>query len=216
MCISLWKMKRIALFPLNIVAFPGEEVNLHVFEPRYKDLINDCLNRGDKFGIPSYVLGKIELGTEVEITEVTKTYDDGRMDIKTRAVDAFKVNDFWNPWGERQYAGGEIHYLFQSEDQTDLNKLLSFKELVSQLFAWLREVDVPDVSSITSVFNIGHKIGFKLEEEYTLLEMTNENDRLDFAINHLENLLPALERAHLAQEKIKQNGHFKHLDPLKF
>ncbi|MEM8938769.1 MAG: LON peptidase substrate-binding domain-containing protein [Bacteroidota bacterium] len=209
-------MKHIPLFPLNIVAFPGEDVNLHVFEQRYKQLILDCLDDSMNFGIPSYINNKIELGTEVEILEVSKTYEDGRMDVRTRAIQSFVVNDFWNPWGEKLYAGGEVIYLERSEITTDLSLLLKMKELVSQLFAWLQEPTIPNIATAKSVYDIGHKIGFKIEEEYELLKMQSENDRLEFTINHLENLLPALERAHLAQERIKQNGHFKHLDPLTF
>ena len=209
-------MREIALFPLNIVAFPGEAVNLHIFEPRYKALIHDCLEQGINFGIPSYVLNKIDLGTEVKILEVTKKYDDGRMDIKTEALNAFKVVDFWNPWGTNEYAGGSIDYVKAQEEETNMSSLYEFKELVSRLFGWLGEVDTPDVSSISSVYDIGHKIGLKPEEEYKLLGITSENDRLKFALKHLENLIPALERAHDAQERIRQNGHFKHLNPLKF
>ncbi len=209
-------MKRIPLFPLNLVAFPGEDLNLHVFEPRYKQLVNDCIDEGSTFGIPSYIDNKIELGTEVEIVEISKTYEDGRMDIRTKATNSFKVNDFWNPWGEKLYAGGEIIYIERSSEKTDLVLLLKMKELVSQLFAWLQEPKVPNVAKAKSVFDIGHKIGFKLEEEYELLKMPSENARLEYTINHLERLLPALERAHVAQERIKQNGHFKHLDPLTF
>ena len=209
-------MKQLPLFPLNIVAFPGENLNLHVFEPRYKQLVNDCLEEEITFGIPSYVNNKIEVGTEVEIVEVFKTYEDGRMDIRTKATDVFKVKDYWNPWGERLYAGGEIDYLKRKEESTDLSLLLKMKELAIELFVWLQENNTPDVSKASSVYDIGHKIGFKLEEEYELLKMGCENERLMYTINHLENLLPALERAHSAQERIKQNGHFKHLDPLKF
>ena len=210
-------MKQIALFPLNIVPFPGEELNLHIFEPRYKQLINDCLEEEGTFGIPSFINNRIEMGTEVTITEVFKTYEDGRMDIKTKAGSIFKVDEFWNPWGDKLYAGGVITYVQQVEETTtDLSLLLRMKELVSQLFAWLQESNVPKIATAKSVFEIGHKIGLKIEEEYELLKMPHENDRLEYTISHLEKLLPALERAHMAQEKIKQNGHFKHLDPLKF
>ncbi|MEP1034870.1 LON peptidase substrate-binding domain-containing protein [Ekhidna sp.] len=209
-------MRELALFPLNIVAFPNEAVNLHIFEPRYKALINDCLSKELTFGIPSFVLNKIDLGTELEIVEVTKKYDDGRMDIKTKALSVFKVDEFWNPWGINEYAGGKIEYIPTSDEATDLSLLYQFKEMVAKLFVWLGELDAPDISTITSVYDIGHKIGLKPEEEYSLLEMLTENDRLRYALKHLENLLPALERAQNAQERIKQNGHFKHLDPLKF
>ena len=209
-------MKQLPLFPLNLVAFPGEELNLHIFEPRYKQLVNDCIEEQSSFGIPSFVNNKIELGTEVEIVEVAKRYSDGRMDIKTKATKVFQVNEYWNPWGEKLYAGGEISYLDQSKESTDLQLLIKMKELANQLFSWLQEVNTPNVAKAKSVFDLGHKIGFKLDEEYELLKMPTENERLEFTIKHLEKLIPALERAQFAQERIKQNGHFKHLDPLKF
>jgi len=209
-------MREIALFPLNIVAFPGEAVNLHIFEPRYKSLVNDCLENDTNFGIPSYVLNKNELGTEVKIIDVTKTYDDGRMDIKTQAIRVFQVLDFWNPWGELEYAGGKIDYSIPGNDEANQSLLYQFKEMSARLFGWLGEMDVPDISTISSVYDIGHKIGLKPEEEYNLLTMDDEDERLEYAIKHLDHLLPALERAHNAQERIKQNGHFKHLDPLEF
>jgi len=209
-------MKEIALFPLNIVPFPGEAINLHIFEPRYKALVHDCLEDRLSFGIPSYVLNKIELGTEVEIVELTKTYEDGRMDIKTKATRVFRVEEFWNPWGSKLYAGGRISYVQSSDQPASPSLLYQFKEMASRLFDWLGESDMPDVSSIQSVYEIAHKIGLKPEEEYELLSILNEDDRLEYAIAHLQRLLPALERAQSAQERIRQNGHFKHLDPLKF
>jgi hypothetical protein len=207
-------MVELPLFPLNIVAFPGEAVNLHIFEPRYRQLIADCLRDGSTFGIPSHVLNTIELGTEVKIVEVSNEYPDGRMDIKTQGLHVFHVEEFHNPWKDRLYAGGTVELKETIEDK-DLTKLILFKELVSELFGWLKEVKI-DTSEIESVFDIGHKIGFKLEEEYMLLEMKTETERLRFAIDHLQKLIPALERAQSAQNRIKQNGHFKHLDPLKF
>lgn len=207
-------MLDLPLFPLNIVAFPGEAVNLHIFEPRYKQLIADCMRDGSTFGIPSHVLNTIELGTEVKIVEVSKEYPDGRMDIKTQGLSVFNVEEFHNPWKDRLYAGGSVS-LIENENDKDLTQLTLFKELVSELFGWLKEVQI-DASEIQSVFDIGHKIGFKLEEEYMLLQMRKESERLRFAIDHLKKLIPALERAQSAQERIKQNGHFKHLDPLKF
>lgn len=209
-------MAELALFPLNIVAFPGESVNLHVFEPRYKQLVNDCLKQDGIFGIPSFVNNKIELGTEVHIEEITTKYEDGRMDIKTLGLKVFEVKDYWNPWGDKMYAGGKVTFRQVDQHEVNMSLLFQFKEMCGSLFNWLGEVDTPDISEIGSVFDIGHKIGLKPEEEYELLKMPHEGDRLHYAIRHLKNLLPALERAQDAQERIKQNGHFKHLDPLKF
>ena len=168
-------MKEIPLFPLNIVVFPGEDLNLHIFEPRYKQLVKDCIEQQINFGIPSFVLNKIELGTEVAIVEVVKEYEDGRLDIRTKAQEVFLVNDYWNPWGDKLYAGGEVELLDQGNQRTDINLLIKMKGLANQLFTWLQDVNPPDISAANSAFDIGHKIGFKLEEEYELLRLTDEN-----------------------------------------
>src|SRR6478672_9177821 len=82
----------IPIFPLAIVVYPGEELNLHIFEPRYKQLIRECFEAKKPFGIPSVINNEVaERGTVVEVTEISKTYDDGKMDIKTRGLTIFKI-----------------------------------------------------------------------------------------------------------------------------
>lgn len=208
-------IKELPLFPLNLVAFPGEALNLHIFEPRYKQLINDCLESHTNFGIPSYVLTKIEYGTEVKITEVSKTYDDGRMDIKIEGVAVFRVKDFQNPWNDKLYAGGPIQEILIKDD-LDAKLHLQIVSLCRQLFEWLHMDETISITDKTSMYEVIHKLGLKPEEEYLLLKMTSQRQRQSYLIEHLENLLPALERAEKAKEKIRMNGHFKHFDPLKF
>lgn len=207
--------KEIPLFPLNLVAFPDEKLNLHIFEPRYKQLLRDCLDKQMNFGIPSYVLNKIDYGTEVEILEVVKTYEDGRADISVAAVEVFRVIDFQNPWRDREYAGGLVQ-TFEMDFHEDQELKLRMVDLCRELFSWLQMEDRVPVDMDTTVFSIAHKIGLKLEEEYELLKLAREVDRQSFVVNHLKHILPALERAEKARERIRLNGHFKHLDPLKF
>ena len=65
----------IRIFPLAIVVYPGEELNLHIFEPRYKQLINECHESNKPFGIPSVIKNNVtELGTLVDIIEMSKVY----------------------------------------------------------------------------------------------------------------------------------------------
>lgn len=65
-------------------------------------------------------------------------------------------------------------------------------------------------------FSFSHKIGLKLEEELELIKIPSEENRTEFLIKHFKRIIPALQAAEHAKEKIKQNGHFKHLDPLDF
>jgi uncharacterized protein len=76
----------IPIFPLALVVFPGEELNLHIFEPRYKQLIADCHQSKKPFGIPAVIQNQVaEMGTLAEIVEIVKTYDNGELDIRTKA-----------------------------------------------------------------------------------------------------------------------------------
>jgi Lon protease-like protein len=207
--------KELALFPLNLVVFPDEGLNLHIFEPRYKQLINDCLELKSSFGIPSYIDDEIEFGTEVIITEVSKLYSDGRMDIKTRGVSVFKIVDFENPWKDRLYAGGTVMMMPEVlEDTADLD--LKLYELARELFNWMHMEDEIKVGPDTPLHQYIHKLGLKVGEEYQLLKMGDDRQRKQYIIDHLIGILPALERAEAAKERVKMNGHFKNLDPLKF
>ena len=83
---------RIPLFPLNVVLFPGEELPLHIFEPRYKQLINECYQTKKPFGIPPFINGQVtEMGTLVQVLEISQVYEDGKMDIKTEGLKVFRI-----------------------------------------------------------------------------------------------------------------------------
>jgi len=78
--------KKIPLFPLSLVAFPGEELNLHIFEKRYRQLVKDCMANELSFGIVTVLDKKLsDIGTEMEILEISHIYGDGKMDIRTKA-----------------------------------------------------------------------------------------------------------------------------------
>lgn len=207
--------KELPLFALNMVVFPGEELNIHIFEPRYKELINDCLRNRINFGIPSHVMNKIEYGTEVKIVEVVKTYQDGRMDIKTQGGQVFLVKDYQNPWKDKPYGGGAVEVVEVSEEaDEDLN--LDLIELARELYNWLHIEPDFDILNDNILYDIVHKIGLKPDEEYALLKMNSEVERQKYVIKHLETLMPALERAEKAKERIQMNGNFQNLDPFKF
>ncbi|MFT4741234.1 MAG: Lon protease-like protein, partial [Marivirga sp.] len=153
-------------FPLNIVVFPGEQLNLHVFEPRYIELLKDCILNKSNFCIPSYVNNKIEYGTEVRLLEVDKNYDDGRADIKTVGERVVKIERMNNPFEDKLYAVGEVTFL---ENRGNGDKLIreKLKVLLLELFE-LIEVDNVNIDDDFSVFDVGHKIGLSKELEYEL------------------------------------------------
>lgn len=201
----------LAFFPLELVVFPNENLNLHVFEERYKKLIQHCQAKRCNFGIPSLVNGRLTgYGTEIKILSIAKTYPNGEMDIRTRGVRPFRMLSFKEGEASNAYAEGEVEFLeyFMNEDKSTYIKLTdllrSFYEL-SGSEHWI-DLDEPFTS-----FDIGHKIGLKLQEEIELFKLKVERDRQLYLIEHLKKMIPTLQRIQEMNFKIKQNGHFKKL-----
>lgn len=204
----------IPFFPLKLVAFPGEELNLHIFEPRYRQLMADAEQDGITFGICTYINQLTGYGTEVQLEKVYKRYEDGRLDIKTRCLSAFQILSFDNPMPGKLYAGGEVHYLGNDPKISAAlhHEFLFYLKEVLFLLDFKAEYDPKTVNSLTFI----HKVGLKLEEELELLKIESEEERSVFLIQHFKRMIPVMKAIEHAKEKIKQNGHFKHLDPLSF
>lgn len=206
--------QELAFFPLKLVAFPQEDLNLHIFEPRYKQLIQDCLQSGQSFGICTYLDKLMPLGTEVSLVEISNNYEDGRMDIKTKGVRTFKIHDFQNPLKDKLYAGGKVAFL-PMEWEAPAKKKVAFEAMLETLFEWM-QLTVDLKSAAINSFTFAHKIGLKANQEYQLLELSTEEERLDFLLDHLQKIIPVLKEIEASKHKIKMNGHFKYLDPLNF
>ncbi len=203
------------LFPLNLVVFPGEELNLHIFEPRYKELINDCMLEKMKLGIPSYVNKKLELGTEMEIKSVEKLYDDGRMDIITLGLRVFNVLNQQNPKKGKLYAEGEVEF-FPNDMAGDESLSMKLIDLVNTLYEILKININYTLENYHNSFSLAHKVGLTKIQEYELLKLKSENNRQQFLIDHLSSSIPTMREMDKTKENIKMNGHFKHFDPINF
>lgn len=151
--------RTIPLFPLKLVAFPYQNLNLHVFEPRYKELIADCIKDKSTFAIPSYVKNKVEYGTEMEIREVTKVYDDGKYDIKTRGKRIIKVLDMENPYQNKKYAIGAIEEI-PNRNNADLILKEEIYEAVQEMYD-LVEVDNRKLSMDFQVLILHTRLDFQ-------------------------------------------------------
>lgn len=202
------------LFPLKLVAFPGENLNLHIFEPRYRELLKDVENENLSFGICPYLGGIPEYGTEVVLDQVYKRYDDGRLDIKTKGVRVFKLKSFDNPSPGKLYSGGEVEFLANIPVVSEVQnyEFIFYLKEILYLLNYPSEINTKTVQS----FTYAHKVGLKLEEEFELLKIPEESKRMEYLISYFKRMIPAIKAIERAKDKIKQNGHFKHLDPLNF
>lgn len=205
------------LFPLQLVVYPGEKLNLHVFEPRYKQLIREVEHNKTTFGIPAFINKKImPIGTELRLLSIEKKYDNGELDIKTVGVGVFKTKEFYSIAPNKLYPGADIERL-KYKDDSDL--ILNEKILtrVEELFEVLKmKRKTPKSPSLFRIFNIAHYIGLNIEQEYALLTLPSELERQQFVIKHLEQLIPTVKNMEASKKRAKLNGHFKHLKPPRF
>ncbi|MFT0715906.1 LON peptidase substrate-binding domain-containing protein [Flagellimonas lutimaris] len=206
---------KLPLFPLKSVFYPGETVPLHIFEDRYKQLIDDCRKEALTFGIPVYIDNAISYGTEVQLVEVVNSYESGEMDVVCVARQVFKVLSFQKQIEGKLYAGGEVEFL---EIENDADE--SLREEVLQKVEELYDImDVPFTKTSPKQFNsysLAHKMGLSFEQEYELLLMTRETDRLNFIKSHLQTTTNILIELNRTKDVIEMNGHFKNFDPLDF
>ena len=206
---------QLPLFPLKSIFFPGETVPLHIFEERYKELIQDCRNEAITFGIPVYIYDQIAFGTEVQLVEVVNTYEGGEMDVVCVGRQVFKILSFENEIGDKLYPGGNVEFLEginDAEDELKISVLDRIKELYDLM-------DVPFTPMALDKFNMYiliHKIGLSYEQEYQLLQMPKESDRLEFINAHLLATVAVLKEVNRTKGAIKMNGDFKNFDPLDF
>ncbi|GJM32272.1 MAG: ATP-dependent protease [Saprospiraceae bacterium] len=202
------------LFPLQIVVFPGEQLNLHIFEPRYQQLIQECKDAKITFGIPAYINGKMrEIGTQVRLEKISKQYVSGEMDVKTQGIGLFAVKELFNPLAEKLYAGADVEFIdYQKEESFLTNeKILGY---IRELFDMLQiEKDLPTDTTLFNTYDWGHHVGFSLQQEYDLLCLVDANERQQFMLNHLNQLLPAVKNMERIREKAQMNGHFRNIIP---
>ncbi|MEN0002788.1 MAG: LON peptidase substrate-binding domain-containing protein [Bacteroidota bacterium] len=202
------------LFPLQLVVFPEENLNLHIFEPRYKQLIKECDEEGISFGIPAVIDGKVkEIGTEIKLLSIEKIYPNGEMDVKTKGIGLIKIVEQYNPAPEKLYIGADVEKLKHTTtgDVTINSRII---ELVAELFELLKiRKDPPTDPYILLTYDIAHYVGFSLKQEYEFLTIPEETERQLFMRDHLENMLPMLRDMEMVKQRAQMNGHFKNIIP---
>jgi Lon protease-like protein len=200
----------IPIFPLGLVVYPGEKLNLHIFEPRYKQLIQDCSSAKKPFGIPAVMHNKVsEMGTLVQVTEISKVYEDGKMDIKTEGLAVFKILEIIKELPDKLYSGAIVNYpdnLMKGSPTKMKNIIAGIREIHQSLGV---KKDFHKQDEALQSYDVAHHAGLSLDDEYRLLEFMSELHRQEFLKRHLAKVLPVMKEMNLLKGKIKLNGHFK-------
>ena len=202
----------IPIFPLNIVVFPGEQLNLHIFEPRYKQLITDCFAEAKPFGIPTVLNDTInEFGTLVEIVEVVAVHADGKMDISTKGLRIFNMLETIKILPDKLYSGAIVTYPANDERVKSkmMGEILGDIRRLHALLNLTKDFKKPDTNLVS--YDVAHHAGLTVKEEYEVLGLLREDQRLEYLKRHLGKIITMVASMENLKEKIQLNGHFREL-----
>lgn len=204
--------KFIPIFPLNIVVFPGENLNLHIFEPRYIQLIKECFELNKPFGIPSaFKMGISEVGTTVKILSIENEKETGEMDIKTIGESVFSIIEIIKDIPEKMYQGAIVNFLENNDNglpskmNAILNELRHFHQLLE-----VKKIYKKSDEELCS-YDIAHHVGMSVDEEYQFLNLLREDQRQEYILRHLKKTIPTIIELQNLKERIQLNGHFRKL-----
>jgi Lon protease-like protein len=161
----------IPIFPLSIVVFPGESLNLHIFEPRYKQLITECRAEAKPFGIPSVINNEVqEFGTLVIVTEIVTVQDNGEMDIKTQGTSLFRILEIIKSVPDKLYSGAIVSYPDNLLGKGNTELMKRVVNAIRELHKLLKITkDFSKADEELTAYDIGHHAGLSLDEEFELL-----------------------------------------------
>jgi Lon protease-like protein len=208
--------ERIPLFPLGVVLLPEMMLPLHIFEERYKKMINECLEEDKEFGIVYYDGSDIKsTGCTATITKVNRRYSDGRMDIMTRGYHRFNINEVYE---ENEYMEADVTFLEDFDlDELEISPTLLDKaqELIENIVKFTKRSSSalsPDISDPTKLsFIIAGIDAFSFEEKQGFLEMDSTAERLEKGVEALEQIIERIKINTEIRKIIGGNGHLPEL-----
>lgn len=196
----------LALFPLELVLFPGTPLPLHIFEPRYKEMIGECLEQKKLFGvIRAQDTTLADVGCTAEILAVTKSYDDGRMDIVAQGRQRFELLEVNQ---ERSFLRGEILYVADEPDKPTAAERDHAIDLHRQILALANaQQDLPEGDEPPLSYHLAGSLPLDLDFKQKLLGLRSEAQRIRTVVEYFEAILPTLRRAVAIRKTAGGNGH---------
>ena len=206
-------MPELGLFPLPIVLCPTERIPLHIFEPRYRELIEECVERGTDFGL---VLatgdGAVhEIGTRASVLQVLEVLEDGRMNVVVEGSERFRLLELTTG---RAFTTGIVEPVLDADDppdDADIERALDvFRELAETSES---EVDLPEPDVPQLDFELAARVELSADSKQEVLAMTSPRLRMQRLVTLLESALEAVQLEQTMRERASKNGKVTPLDP---
>jgi Lon protease-like protein len=194
------KQLTLPMMPLNMVLLPGETTKLYIFEERYRQLIDDCLDNDASFGIPYMEKNRVKkYGCEVKINRVLKTYENGGMDILVEATGLFKLLEYSQILKPKLYGAALIEY--QSISQKIL--LNNLQDATVNYFSSVQNklIDYETVSRLT-VYSVASALQLTHSEKYSLISSVNQQMHL---LNLLNFIIHIINTEHQLKDRFIDN-----------
>jgi ATP-dependent Lon protease len=198
-------MEEIGLFPLGVVLLPTERIPLHIFEPRYRELIGECLEEGREFGLLlADDEGMRDVGTRAAVTNVLERFDDGRMNVVVEGRERFRLVELTSG---RSFQTAEIEALDDTGGEPEPAAVERAVELLRKLGEIAgADVDELAVTSEAPSFELAARVDFEPQLKQQLLELRSEPERLDRLSELLDGAAKALELQQKGKAIAQTNG----------
>ena len=204
-------MTELGLFPLNLVLLPGEQAPLHIFEPRYRELIGECLEEGREFGL---VLadddGMREIGTRAGVIEVLDRFPDGRLNVVVEGRDRFRLLEITEG---QSFATASVTEVEDDAGESPTDEeveecLAAYERVLSAAEAELEELDL---SADSIAYQIAARVDLGTEVKQGLLELRSERERVVRLAPMLNRAADVVERDREIRERASANGRVEPL-----
>jgi ATP-dependent Lon protease len=197
------------LFPLGDVLYPGAALPLHIFEYRYRELVNYCLESKEPFGVVLAEDDKMaDVGCLARVDRVLRRYDDGRLDIIAQGESRFRIKEVRQV---KAYLTASVHSyetLDNFPEPDDRERVITLHMKLLELTGETLRPSIYEGARLVS-YVVAQNAGLDLARKQEVLELRFEQARLAYLANHLEQMIPEVERARERLRVIRSNGHFK-------
>jgi Lon protease-like protein len=203
----------LGLFPLPIVLFPTERIPLHIFEPRYRELIDECIELGEEFGLALATGdGAVhEIGTRARVAQALDVADDGTMNIVVEGGERFRLLELTSG---RSFTTGIVEPVLDEDEPASSDDAERALEIFGELADVAdSDVDVPDPLSPLLDFELAARVDFAVDAKQELLAMTSPRARMKALVGLLEVALEAVRLELTLRERAGRNGKVAPLDP---